>query len=298
VLDGPVVDVGVDSALDTGVTGDAAGDDGPGPLGDAGGRCGDGTIDPSRGEQCEFDPKLGVPFFGGVTCESLGYPMSGADPICTDMCRIDSTPCGTCGDGSVGGPEECDGSDLGGETCASRGFTGGNLACSASCAFDTSGCTSCGNGIVEIGEACDDGNTAPGDGCSATCQPEPGTCDPDGVYTIISGGPIVYSCCLGLVDVNITGFTLSADGAMILSSPSNPISLSGAATMCPVGSFSNSGTIPGGCTESYALSGSFTGPDTWSGIYTLSFVGPDCDCFGGTLGTPCINQSYPITAMR
>ncbi len=30
----------------------------------------------------------------------------------------------------------------------------------------------CGNGLAEAGEFCDDGNTAPGDGCSATCQSE------------------------------------------------------------------------------------------------------------------------------
>ncbi len=35
----------------------------------------------------------------------------------------------------------------------------------------------CGDGIVEPGETCDDGNTIPGDGCSAICQIEPGyTC--------------------------------------------------------------------------------------------------------------------------
>ncbi len=31
----------------------------------------------------------------------------------------------------------------------------------------------CGNGIVQPGELCDDGNTAGGDGCSATCTVEP-----------------------------------------------------------------------------------------------------------------------------
>ncbi|HZO13000.1 MAG TPA: lamin tail domain-containing protein [Polyangiaceae bacterium] len=43
----------------------------------------------------------------------------------------------------------------------------------------------CGNGSVESGEACDDGNTAPGDGCSAACtveQPEPPP--PDGHLVI------------------------------------------------------------------------------------------------------------------
>jgi len=32
----------------------------------------------------------------------------------------------------------------------------------------------CGNGAIETGEDCDDGNTAGGDGCSETCQDEPG----------------------------------------------------------------------------------------------------------------------------
>jgi cysteine-rich repeat protein len=31
----------------------------------------------------------------------------------------------------------------------------------------------CGNGAVETGEECDDGNTAPGDGCDASCDREP-----------------------------------------------------------------------------------------------------------------------------
>jgi hypothetical protein len=52
--------------------------------------------------------------------------------------------------------EQCDGSNLGGETCASLGFTSGTLACSA-CQFDTSNCTQslCGNGSVDGAEQCD-----------------------------------------------------------------------------------------------------------------------------------------------
>lgn len=46
----------------------------------------------------------------------------------------------------------------------------------------------CGNGAVEAGEECDDGNTLPGDCCSATCQFEagPGTspCCDDGVCLV------------------------------------------------------------------------------------------------------------------
>jgi len=45
-----------------------------------------------------------------------------------------------CGNGIKEGTEECDGTDLGGTTCESLGFTGGTLICTASCTLDTSGC--------------------------------------------------------------------------------------------------------------------------------------------------------------
>lgn len=49
---------------------------------------------------------------------------------------------GLCGDGVVDTSEQCDGSNLGGASCTSRGFTGGTLSCDPSCEFDTSACTS------------------------------------------------------------------------------------------------------------------------------------------------------------
>ncbi len=48
----------------------------------------------------------------------------------------------TCGDGTVDPGEQCDGTDLAGETCLSRGFAGGTLACAPGCTLDESGCTS------------------------------------------------------------------------------------------------------------------------------------------------------------
>jgi hypothetical protein len=48
-----------------------------------------------------------------------------------------------CGNGVREGDEQCDGADLGGQTCASvtSGFVqGGTLACTADCKFDTSDC--------------------------------------------------------------------------------------------------------------------------------------------------------------
>lgn len=66
--------------------------------------------------------------------------------------------------------EWCDGTELGGVTCADVGFAGGQLACSAWCAFDTSGCTGsgpvCGNNTAEYGEACD-GSDRRGQDCMA-----------------------------------------------------------------------------------------------------------------------------------
>jgi hypothetical protein len=46
-----------------------------------------------------------------------------------------------CGDGIVGGTEECDGSNLNGESCTSQGYDSGTLSCAADCTFDTSGCS-------------------------------------------------------------------------------------------------------------------------------------------------------------
>ena len=46
----------------------------------------------------------------------------------------------TCGNNVQEGVEECDGTDLAGQTCASKGYSGGTLKC-ASCSFDASSCT-------------------------------------------------------------------------------------------------------------------------------------------------------------
>ncbi len=47
-----------------------------------------------------------------------------------------------CGNDIIDSGEQCDGSNLGGQTCTSRGYTGGTLSCGGSCAFDVSACTS------------------------------------------------------------------------------------------------------------------------------------------------------------
>ncbi len=62
-----------------------------------------------------------------------------------------------CGNGNIEGNEDCDGTDLNGETCVSRGFESGTLSCDSSCRFDTSQCSGTGptptNGATVTPEA-------------------------------------------------------------------------------------------------------------------------------------------------
>jgi len=65
---------------------------------------------------------------------------------------------GVCGDDVLDSGEECDGVELGGETCAGLGFDSGTLACTSACTFDTAEClmvTLCGDGVAEGAEECD-----------------------------------------------------------------------------------------------------------------------------------------------
>ncbi|MBU1068901.1 SUMF1/EgtB/PvdO family nonheme iron enzyme [Myxococcota bacterium] len=142
-----------------------------------GGRCGDGTIQGLNLERCDGEN------LDDQTCETQG--LGGGTLSCKATCRFDVSRCelsAECGDDVAASPfEPCDGTDLDGQTCVSRGFYRGVLACDAECTgFDTSGCTNCGNGEVDDGETCDgtnlDGKTCLGLGysggtlgCTAIC---------------------------------------------------------------------------------------------------------------------------------
>jgi len=107
---------------------------------------------------------------------SLGFDRG---TLACSECSFDISGCeiAGCDDGFIDPGEDCDGTNLGGQTCEGLGFSGGTLDCTPICNFDTSGCTvggTCGNGVIDAGEACDDGGSEPGDGCDAACQVEPG----------------------------------------------------------------------------------------------------------------------------
>jgi cysteine-rich repeat protein len=76
---------------------------------------------------------------------------------------------GGAGSGSGSGGGGGSGSGSGGGGNGGAGGSGGGPA------------LDCGNQIINPGETCDDGNTKGGDGCSATCQLEPGTVCGDAV---------------------------------------------------------------------------------------------------------------------
>jgi hypothetical protein len=79
----------------------------------------------------------------GGTAYSSGYCCSGS---------WQSSACSTqtCGNNIREGTEACDGTDLAGQTCISRGFAGGILRCLSSCAgFDTISCTSPSGTVTE-----------------------------------------------------------------------------------------------------------------------------------------------------
>lgn len=63
-----------------------------------------------------------------------------------------------CGNSLIESPEVCDGTNLGGQTCVTQGFTGGTLSCNASCsAFVTTACTTGATTTTFTSDAATDG---------------------------------------------------------------------------------------------------------------------------------------------
>lgn len=138
-------------------------------------------------------------------CATLGDESAAEQYLqeCTDTTALATNGSGfpTCGNDVIDvAGEQCDGADLGGETCASIGFLDGALACSGGCSFDTSGCTTtfCGNGTVNAPEQCDgaslNGQTCEGLGfasgnltCTDGCALDTSGCVPNPASTCGNG---------------------------------------------------------------------------------------------------------------
>ncbi|MFH2010918.1 MAG: hypothetical protein ABI333_30240 [bacterium] len=113
------------------------------------------------------------PLVAGLFASLCAVLASSGCPVAPGETNNNNVPLPTCGNGTLEPPEQCEGADLNGETCQSRGFGGGELSC-ANCWLDTSGCNACGNDL------CDPDETR------ATC---PADC---GVKTIAAGSD--YTC--------------------------------------------------------------------------------------------------------
>ncbi len=178
--------------------------------------CGDGIVQASMGEKCDdknslypgcsatcqLEPGFQCPFAGAPCVPVCGdgilvLPAEQCDPgmkipnvaqACNSDCTVkpnwicNATSChqAVCGDGVVEGTEGCDPSphnnDLG-DGCTPLCMA--EPACPSGTASNPGGpcITKCGDGLLLGTEQCDDGNAVSGDGCSSTCQIEPGfTC--------------------------------------------------------------------------------------------------------------------------
>ena len=112
--------------------------------------CGDGSL--QLGEDCE--PSLPITQMCVPYGEKAAECYPPGDPL---ECQFDFRNCDYCGDDTINGPEVCDGTDLNGESCQSRGYDCGGLACLGDCTgFNESNCNECGDDAVNCpGEECD-----------------------------------------------------------------------------------------------------------------------------------------------
>ncbi len=226
-------------------------------------------------------------------CSALGF-VSGTATCRADCGGWDTTGCSNCGNRMRDGTEQCDGADLGGATCASRGFGGGALRCASNCAYDTAGCSNCGNGRVDTGERCDgaalNGQTCASLAmgfsggtlrCNSSCAFDTSMCttafNPTGTW-VVSPGVNMY-CGLGAVTFSF--------GALTFTDTGTALSVSGGRVNCMmVGASARTSrmvnvtcTLTGGCNETYTLTGTFTSDNAFSGSFTARFTGGGCfDC--------------------
>ncbi len=108
--------------------------------------CGNGTIEGP--EVCESGNTAG----DSCTSQTTGtLPMGALACDTSASCQsFDTSNCFNCGNNTIEGPEECDGSSPGSGTCLTESFDGGSIACNNStCAYDTSGCYTCGDALCE-----------------------------------------------------------------------------------------------------------------------------------------------------
>lgn len=142
--------------------------------------CGDGVCAP--GTTCEPTTGRCLSDVQRAACDGLAEGASCSIAGALGVCSGGACATFSCGDGMREGTERCDGTDLGGATCATLGYyeeTSG-LACTADCLFDVTGCArTCGDGVADAEEQCDGADVGGAD-CTSLGFYQPGslTCTP------------------------------------------------------------------------------------------------------------------------
>ena len=201
--------------------------------------CGDGTRDAD--EQCDGTD------FGGDDCTDYS-DFGGGTLQCGTGCRVDTSLCHRCGNGVIDAAEgeDCDGSELGGATCATVGgpFDTGSLSCRFDCTYLTSGCV---------------------------------LFDPTGDYTL--DRTVSYSCAYGFFGFSFSSLHFSDTGATLdVTGGHTPMEGSSATD----GHIDVSGEVLGGCNEYYTLTGDFTSETEWTGEFRVTFASGTGSCYDCT----------------
>jgi len=154
-----------------------------------GARCGDGFVQVVHGEHCDGEN------LADMTCQAL--ELGEGVLQCTPNCKFETSGCAVhavCGDGVIAYPyEKCEGENLYGETCESRGYYGGILACATDClSLDESDCATfgrCGDGVRQpamedceglelVGETCESQGFVRGTlACTEQCRFDTSGCE-------------------------------------------------------------------------------------------------------------------------
>lgn len=121
--------------------------------------------------------------------------LSAATILGLSTCVMDWSSPDECGNDVVDDGEQCDGTDLGGETCASLDYYGGTLACNNDCTRDLTSCQAagrCGDSTINGPEDCEGTNLGGEDcasqgyidgvlACAGDCTFDFASCDSAGV---------------------------------------------------------------------------------------------------------------------
>jgi len=150
---------------------------------------------------CTFDPK-------GINNSNDNASNFNNSNTNSNNLNNSNTNTGFCGDEIVDDGEDCDGSNLNGETCVSLGYAGIGLACDANCKLDFSSCdplVTCGNGSVDPGEVCDGANLGGescdslgyygvGLACDGSCHFDTSVCEANGMCGDNNMDPAYEEC--------------------------------------------------------------------------------------------------------